>query len=215
MTMKYALLVRAAAPAGVSIHLHDPSDATTLRGRDAELRITDGPFADYREPVTGFDVVDADGLEAAVAIAGRLPEAAEGAVEVREVWSGPEVDGPPAPVPADGARRYLFLHANPRDRSGLPASSDESLIDWLQDAHTRRAVLAGDRLRPADAATAATVRLRDGELLISHGPYADLAEEVAGYDVVAAEDLDEAIALARPHPTLAQGAIEIRPLWMT
>lgn len=212
--MHYALLVHGDATEA-AIRLHDPSDATTLRRSGRGVTITDGPFAELSEPITGFERIAATGLDEAVAIAALHPAARSGAVEVREVWEGfADEDGSVA-SPAPGARRYLFLHTNPTDRRDLPAVADEPPADWFASEHTRRAVLEGERLRPADRATAATVRTVGGELLVTRGPFATLTEEVAGYDLVAVADLDEAIALARPHPTLAIGAIEIRPLWTT
>ncbi|MGN6743245.1 MAG: YciI family protein [Amnibacterium sp.] len=214
--MHFVLLVHGASPAaGVAIRLHDPSDATTLRRVDGGLTITDGPFAELPEPITGFERIEAADLDAAIAVAARHPAAAAGTVEVREIRADSAADDEPAPTPAPGTRRYLFLHTNPTDRTALARTADEPPSDWFTSEHTRRAVLEGERLRPAGATTAATVRLRDGDALIAHGPYAELAEEVAGYDLVAVVDLDEAIALARPHPTLVVGAIEIRPLWTT
>lgn len=212
--MHYALLVHGDGD-GAAIRLHDPSDATTLRRDGAGLAITDGPFAELPEPILGFERIEADELPAAIARAAQHPAARTGVIEVREIWADFAVEDEPAAVPAPGSRRYLFLHTNPVDRTALPDQVDEPPIDWFASEHTRRAVLEGERLRPADGSTAATVRFRDGEPLVVRGPYAELAEEVAGYDLVAVVDLDEAIALARPHPTLVVGAIEIRPLWTT
>lgn len=65
------------------------------------------------------------------------------------------------------------------------------------------------RLRPPDDAT--TVRVRDGEVLISDGPFATTAEHVAAVDLVEADDLDEAIALAAKHSV--GGPVEVRPVW--
>jgi len=193
--------------------LHDPEDATTLRRRDGELMLEDGPFADFDEPVVAFALVEAPDLEAAVAVAAAHPAARSGAVEVRTVWEG-FADDEPGAVPAPGTRPYLLLHANPRDRDSAPPEAvDASPIEWSTAEPTRRTVVTGHRLRPADAATSATVRVRQGEAVVVHGPYAELAEEVAGFDLLAARDLDDAIEVARTHPTLLLGAIEIRPLW--
>ena len=77
----------------------------------------------------------------------------------------------------------------------------------------QRTVLAGNRLLDASRDTAAVVRVRDGETEVARGlPPAAL--EVAGYDLLSARDLDEAIEVARPHPTLTWGVVEIRPLVM-
>ena len=69
---------------------------------------------------------------------------------------------------------------------------------------TRRGVrLQGDRLRPASDAT--TVRVRDGEVLIVDGPFAETKEQIAGFDILECADLDEAIEVAAKHPVARFG----------
>jgi hypothetical protein len=67
----------------------------------------------------------------------------------------------------------------------------------------------GSRLRPT--ADAITVRTREGEVLISDGPFAETKEQIAGYDIIECADLREAIEVAGAHPTTRHGTIEIRP----
>ena len=61
---------------------------TTISIRDGETITTDGPFAETKEFVAGFDVIDAPDMETAVAIAAKHPVAKFGAVEVRQFWKG-------------------------------------------------------------------------------------------------------------------------------
>jgi hypothetical protein len=76
----------------------------------------------------------------------------------------------------------------------------------------RRGVLrAGEQLRPATAAT--TVRVRDGEVLVADGPFAETKEQIGGYYVVDCRDLDEAIEVASMIPGARHGTIEVRPIW--
>ena len=70
--------------------------------------------------------------------------------------------------------------------------------------------VAGDALQPI--ATATSVRIRDGETLITDGPFAETKEQLGGYYLVNAKDLDEAIAIAARIPTVKHGTIEVRPL---
>jgi hypothetical protein len=67
--------------------LHPARTAATVRVRRSERLVTDGPFAETKELIAGFDVIDADSLEEAVDIAAGHPVAKFGAVEVREFWS--------------------------------------------------------------------------------------------------------------------------------
>ena len=70
---------------------------------------------------------------------------------------------------------------------------------------------AGDRLQPTTTAT--TVRVRDGKTLTTDGPFAETREQLGGYYVIEAADLDAAIGWAARCPGAADGAIEVRPIW--
>jgi len=65
--------------------LHPTSMATSVRVRDGKRLVTDGPFAETREQLGGFFLVDAPDLDQAIAIAARVPMARKGTVEVRPV----------------------------------------------------------------------------------------------------------------------------------
>jgi hypothetical protein len=65
--------------------LHPVSTATSVRVRDGKPVVTDGPFAETREQLGGFYIVDAKDLDEAIAIAARIPPAAKGTIEVRPV----------------------------------------------------------------------------------------------------------------------------------
>jgi hypothetical protein len=66
--------------------LRAPSSASTVRVRRRERLVTDGPFAETKEFIAGFDVVDCETLEEALDVAAAHPVAKFGAVEVRELW---------------------------------------------------------------------------------------------------------------------------------
>jgi hypothetical protein len=70
---------------------------------------------------------------------------------------------------------------------------------------------AGARLRPV--ANATTVRVRDGETLVSDGPFAETKDVVGGIALIECDNLDEAIAIASAHPYATWGSVEIRPVW--
>jgi hypothetical protein len=71
---------------------------------------------------------------------------------------------------------------------------------------------AGDRLQNTDTAT--TVRVRDGKTLTTDGPFAETREQLAGYYLVEAKDLDAALAMAARIPGARFGSIEVRPIWV-
>ena len=62
------------------------TDATTVRVRDGETLTTDGPFAETKEQVGGYFIVDCKDLDEAIEIAARIPSAAHGTIEVRPIW---------------------------------------------------------------------------------------------------------------------------------
>ena len=72
------------------------------------------------------------------------------------------------------------------------------------------AIKGGNALQPT--ATATTVRVRDGKSLITDGPFAETKEQLGGYYLVEANDLDQAIAMAEKIPGARYGSIEIRPI---
>jgi hypothetical protein len=71
-------------------------------------------------------------------------------------------------------------------------------------------MVGGDRLDTVDTAT--TVRVRDGKTLTTDGPYAETKEQLAGYYLVEAKDIDEAIGIAARIPGAKYGAVEVRPV---
>jgi len=80
---------------------------------------------------------------------------------------------------------------------------------WVAEMAGRGVRLQGHQLRPVSDAT--TVRVRDSEVLVADGPFAETKEQIAGFDIIEAADLDEAIEVASKHPVAAYGTIEVRP----
>jgi hypothetical protein len=94
---------------------------------------------------------------------------------------------------------------------GTKVSREEASPDaWVAEMTDRKVRLFGSELRRAGDAT--SVRLRDGELSITDGPFAEAKEQMAGFDLLECADLDEAIEVASKHPVARFGTLEIRPL---
>lgn len=72
---------------------------------------------------------------------------------------------------------------------------------------------AGEALQPTSSAT--TVRVRDGKTMTTDGPFAETREQLGGFYLVSAKDLDEALALAARIPSARVGSIEVRPIFPT
>jgi hypothetical protein len=71
-------------------------------------------------------------------------------------------------------------------------------------------LVGGNRLQPTSSAT--TVRVRDGKTTKTHGPYAETREQLGGYYLIEAKDLDEACVIAARIPGARHGSIEVRPI---
>jgi hypothetical protein len=84
-----------------------------------------------------------------------------------------------------------------------------SIDEWLAELDARGARLDGDQLRPPEEAK--TVRVRGGSVMVTDGPFVETKEQMGGYDIIEAADLDEAIEVASKHPVARFGMIEVRP----
>ena len=81
---------------------------------------------------------------------------------------------------------------------------------FTEEAMKSGAMVSGNVLMPTNTAT--TVRVRDGKVLTTDGPFAETKEQISGYYVMKCNDLDEAITLAAKIPGAAYGSIEVRPV---
>lgn len=112
-------------------------------------------------------------------------------------------------------RYVLLIYVNEEVIQQLPP---EERATYFQDygmfegnVQQRGIKAGGEPLQPISTST--TVRLRDGQALITDGPFAETKEQLAGFYVLECKDLDEAIALAGKMPDAKYGSIEIRPVF--
>ncbi len=90
----------------------------------------------------------------------------------------------------------------------VPEADGTDTDDWVSEMDGRGVRLEGRALSPEEATT---VRVRNGEVLVSDGPFAETKELMVGYDMLECADLDEAIEVASKHPLARRGAMELRP----
>ena len=83
-------------------------------------------------------------------------------------------------------------------------------VQLAHELHSRRQYLAANPLHPTSMAT--SVRVRDCKRLVTDGPFAETHEQLGGYFLIEAKDLDEAIAIAARIPMARQGTVEVRPV---
>ena len=153
-------------------------------GPDAPV-VTDGPFAEGAEVAGGYYVFEAENLDEALALARDIPAAKYGGVEV---WPMVQFSPARAPLTSDS---WLALLLEPPESTVEPGTPR-----WEEGikAHMEFGKLAGDRavggapLHPPTTAT--TVRVRDGEVLLTDGPYADRDEAVKVASMIPATTIE-------------------------
>jgi hypothetical protein len=193
-----------------------PETAATVRVRDGQTLVTDGPFAETKEFIAGFNLLECADLDEAIEVAVKCPVSWFNTLEIRPFPGGLRL-GEEASAFGRGedgaASPYLLIMWV----SGTPAapSGDQALLDeaeaWRQDLVARGLHVLGNALGGRDTAT--TVRVRDGESLLSDGPFTGTGEFAAGIEVVSCADRQQAIQLAAAHPIARYHAIEVRPFY--
>lgn len=109
----------------------------------------------------------------------------------------------------------LLLHASEGGFSNMtPAQQQQGMAAYM--AYTEALIKAGaykgsNRLRPVASAT--TVRVVDGKTQVLDGPFADSKEQLGGYFLIDAADLDAALSWAARCPGASHGVVEVRPIW--
>ena len=99
-----------------------------------------------------------------------------------------------------------FASMTPQDMAAMSAEFGKYTEEITKAGKYR----GGNRLAPTASAT--TVRVRDGKRVTTDGPFAETKEQLGGYYLIDAKDLDEAIALAAKIPSARFGLIEVRPI---
>jgi len=190
-----------------SARLRFAPEATTIR-RDGV--VTDGPFAETKEVLGGFYLIEAESTAEAVAWAKKLPLGDAGAVEVRPAATGATWRGPLA-----GAKKFTLMIVMSEER--IASSSVDDVFASIDHHYELSLELAEQRkfvssrgLGPA--ASSLTIRSQNGERVVTDGPFAETKEVVAGYFVVSCDNMAEAIAWGK-RLLFTHDAIEVRPVW--
>ena len=108
----------------------------------------------------------------------------------------------------------LMIYENEKVWTDMAESQRNSMfgeyMTFTNDIKSSGHFRAGDALQPI--ATATTVRVRDGKTQVTDGPFAETREQLGGYYLIEAKDLDEATKIAARIPSARWGSIEIRPI---
>jgi hypothetical protein len=191
-----------------------PETAATVRVRDGETLVTDGPFAETKEFVAGFGVNECADLDEAIEVAAKCPVSWFQAIEIRPFTNGLRLDERAFAFGRGedgGASPYLVsmwigpTPAAPMDDQAVMGEGEA----WRQDVEARGVHVLGSPIGCMDRAT--TVRVRAGQTLLSSGQSGEAGEFIAGIEVVSCAGRQEAIRLAAAHPIARYHAIEVRP----
>jgi hypothetical protein len=109
--------------------------------------------------------------------------------------------------------KYMLMFWD--DETVEPSADEQAAFltavrSWVDEMTQRGIRLDGSPL--SLASRAAIVRVRDGETLVSDGPYAETKEQVGGYDLIECADVNTAIEVAAAHPLASTCTVEVRPL---
>ena len=113
----------------------------------------------------------------------------------------------------DTMAHYICLIYSDESQEATDAQQQEifqAYMKFTEEFQASGKMVGGEALEPT--ATATTVRLRDNKVVTTDGPFAETKEQLGGYYIVDAKDLDEAIKWAAKIPGAAYGSIEVRPV---
>ena len=112
--------------------------------------------------------------------------------------------------------KYLCLiYDEEQKAAGMSKSEGETMMSeygvFTASVHSSGHYIAGEALQPVS--TASTVRVRNGKVSTTDGPFAETKEQLGGFYLIEAKDLNDAISVASRIPSAKSGSIEVRPIW--
>jgi hypothetical protein len=183
-----------------------PVTAKTVRVRNGETLVSDGPFADTKEFIGGLDLLDCESLDQAIEVAAKHPVSWFNAIELRPFRDGSET---PNFIDHRKLQQILMVCIN-----GIPEAPEvEAAIErdckaWREQIEQSGVHLAGEPV--VNASEAKTVRVRDGQTLVSDGPFIETTEFLGGFDLLNCDTFEEAVGWAAKHPIARFHQIEVR-----
>jgi hypothetical protein len=184
-----------------------PGTASIVRVRDGEPLVVDGPFAETKEFMAGFDLLDCANLDDAIEVASSSPVAWHHRIEIRPFTQGVRLTDRAAGFGRGDGNPYLLISWMREPRVDLAPACDR----WRDNLTARGLYVLGSPLGGVDTAT--TISTRNGATELEDGPFTETPEFIAAIDVVDGVDRREAIKLAAMHPVAGTDAIEVRPFY--
>jgi hypothetical protein len=180
------------------------SAGARVRVNGGKAVVTDGPFAESKEIVAGFWIIEVASRDEAIEIARRCPHARQGVVEVHPVqWRDAVAD------PGNGTP-FLFAFCVEPGLTDCDGSKMREMVDFGETLKRDGKFLETAPL--AHDPPAARIEPRGGKTLVIDGPFAEAKETVGGYGLVRVGSRADAIALAKRYPHAKWGPIEVREI---
>ena len=112
--------------------------------------------------------------------------------------------------------KYLCLiYSDEQSLDSIPQQEFDAMVEqcepFAEGLKSRGQLLAAERLQPVSAAT--TIRFERGKPSVTDGPFAETKEQLGGFYLIDAGNLDEAITIASNLPPARFGCVEVRPIW--
>jgi hypothetical protein len=186
--------------------LDQPETAKTVRVRNGETLISDGPFVETKEYIGGLDILECENLDEAIEVASKHPVSWFHAIELRPFRDGSDI---PNHIDSADLQQLLLVCVD-----GIPEAPEvEAQLErdceaWREQVGQSGARVLSEALAHADSAT--TVRVRNGETLITDGPFIETKEFIGGLDILKCDTFEEAVGWAAKHPIARFHMVEVR-----
>jgi hypothetical protein len=201
---RYSAELRRRGRLRVGAPLRPEAEGARVRVRSGKPVATDGPFAESKEVLGGFWIIDVASREEALEIARACPHARLGVVEVHPLefrMAGAD--------PQKGTPFLYAFRAEPRieddDRAKLREMLDFT-VRMKQEGRFIDTAPLGAEPPPA------RVETRGGKVIVTDGPFAEAKEIVGGYAILRAADRAEAVEIAKRYPHARWGPVEVREI---
>lgn len=205
--------------------LQSAAKTKTLRSKDGKVIVIDGPFAETKEQLGGFGVLEARDMEQAVELMSKHPGVGLGPFEIRPVDEGAlkrkgldlRKDGLDDAAARDAkAETTRFACLGYIGGGGCPSEGEfaamiEQCAAFDQARQRDGHWLSGTGLKGAE--TAKTLRSSGGRVIVTDGPFAETKEQLGGVVINRFKSMQQAVEVLAGHPALRYGVvIEIRPI---
>lgn len=198
-----------------NISLRPPSTATSVRRRDGQSQVLSGPVPDTSSHVIWCGIVDVPVMQDVVTIAKRIPLMNNESMEIRAIM---ELEGVPPEKPfSESSKAIKMMLLSFDDEQAWADAGNEvfraAVNEAVQLTHRLNARGQYHTASPLESSSfGARIKVRDGQPVLTDGPFVETREVLGGYYLLSVQDLNEAVAIAEQHPGVRFGTAELRQI---